>query len=222
MFRCSFIIFALWLAAALPACSSTSIALRESVLGQAKREQLVNRVTDAREAQNDAKEQFASALEEFIAVTGADADAQVADLESKYKRLKASYEKSESRAGAVKDRITSVERVASALFQEWQAEIGEYQNAQLKRSSQEQLDDTKGQYDKLVGVMKQAERKMTPVLGAFKDQVLFLKHNLNARAIASLQGTAVQVQNDVAGLIRDMEASIAEADRFISQMQPAK
>ncbi len=208
--------------AVLPACASTSIALRESVLGQAKRDQLVNRVTDAREAQSEAKVQFASALDEFIAVTGAGADAQVADLEGKYKKLKASYERSESRASTVKDRITSVERVASSLFREWQNEIGEYQSAALKQSSEQQLNETKGQYERLIGAMKQAEGKMTPVLAAFKDQVLFLKHNLNARAIASLQGTAMQVQNDVAGLIREMEASIAEADSFINQMQSGK
>ncbi|MCC6320193.1 MAG: DUF2959 domain-containing protein [Phycisphaerales bacterium] len=203
-------------------CSSTSIALRESVLGQAKREQLVNRVSDAREAQEEAKQQFASALDEFIAVTGAGADAQVADLEARYRKLKSSYEKSESRAGAVRDRISSVERVAGALFREWEAELAQYQSAQLRQASQQQLNDTRAQYDRLVGVMKQAEGKMGPVLAAFKDQVLFLKHNLNARAIASLQGTATQVQNDVAGLIREMEASIAEADSFIRQMQPAK
>lgn len=203
-------------------CSSTSIALRESVLGQAKREQLVNRVSDAKAAQEEAKQQFASALDEFIAVTGAGADAQVADLEARYRKLKSSYEKSESRAGAVRDRISSVERVAGALFREWEAELAQYQSAQLRQASQQQLNDTRAQYDRLVGVMKQAEGKMGPVLAAFKDQVLFLKHNLNARAIASLQGTATQVQNDVAGLIREMEASIAEADSFIRQMQPAK
>lgn len=203
-------------------CSSTSIALRESVLGQAKRDQLVNRVTDARDAQNQAKQQFASALDEFLAVTGAGADASVAELEGKYKTLKAAYDKSESRAAAVHDRIASVENVANALFKEWEKELGQYQSTQLKASSQQQLNETRSQYEKLLGVMTQAESKMKPVLGAFNDQVLYLKHNLNARAIASLQGTANQVQNDVANLIRDMEASIAEANSFISQMQPAK
>jgi hypothetical protein len=32
--------------------------------------------------------------------------------------------------------------------------------------------------------MLKAEQKIQPVLGAFRDQVLFLKHNLNANAIA--------------------------------------
>jgi hypothetical protein len=112
-----------------------------------------------------------------------------------------------------------VERVADALFKEWKAEIGQYSSAQLKAASEKQLTDTQARYGQLLGVMKQAAGKMDPVLAAFKDQVLFLKHNLNARAIASLQGTATQIQSDVGSLIRDMEASISEANSFISQMQ---
>lgn len=209
-------------AAVMPACSSTGIALRENLLGQAKRDQLVNRVEDARDAQNDAREQFASALEEFIAVTGVSADASVADLESRYKRLKAEFDRSEARASKVSDRIQSVERVANALFREWESELDQYQSQQLRRASEDQLNDTRAQYQRLIDVMKQAERKMPPVLVAFRDQVLFLKHNLNARAIASLQGAAAEVQADVASLIRDMETSIAEANAFIEQMQPPK
>ena len=40
------------------------------------------------------------------------------------------------------------------------------------------LAETKRQYSQLISAMKRAERKMNPVLTAFNDQVLFLKHNL--------------------------------------------
>ncbi len=67
--------------------------------------------------------------------------------------------------------------------------------------------------------MKQAEARMAPVLARFNDQVLFLKHNLNAAAIAGLQPQAAAIQTDVAALVREMEASINEANAFISQMK---
>ena len=60
---------------------------------------------------------------------------------------------------------------------------------------------------------------MRPVLAAFKDQVLYLKHNLNAQAISSLQETAANIESDVAELISAMNASIAEANEFIKQMK---
>jgi hypothetical protein len=205
-------------AAALPGlhgCAAAGVKLRES-FGIEKREQLVDRVKEARDSQNAAKEQFESALQEFLAVTGQ--AGKGGELESRYNKLKSEYERSETRAGAVHDRIASVEYVANKLFAEWETELGQYQNATLRAQSQRQLADTKARYNDLLRAMKGAESKMAPVLSALHDQVLFLKHNLNAQAIASLQGTAVEVQNDVTGLIRDMEAAIAEANRFIEQM----
>ena len=52
--------------------------------------------------------------------------------------------------------------------------------------------------------------------------MLFLKHNLNARAISSLQQNAGQIQSDVTRLVKEMEASIAQANAFIQQMQASK
>lgn len=201
----------------LGGCASTGIALKEK-LGIPKREQLVARVEDARDSQQEAKKQFSSALEEFIAVTGA----KGGELEAKYNQLKSEYERSEKRAEAVHGRIADVERVGEALFKEWRAELGQYTDANLRRTSERQLDQTRTQYDRLIDAMKAAEGKMQPVLAAFKDQVLFLKHNLNAQAVASLRSSVAEVQGDVRDLVRDMEKSIAEADSFIRQMKAVK
>lgn len=194
-------------------CASTAIALKEQ-LGYAKRDQLVDDVQKARDAQEQAKEQFASALDEFIAVTRVDPG----ELEPTYERLKKELDTSKARAEKVHDRIKSVERVAEALFREWQGELDEYSSDTLRESSREQLETTRAQYATLLSAMKKAEAKMEPVLTAFSDQVLFLKHNLNARAIASLEGTVGELQEEIAALIRDMEASIDEANSFIDSM----
>jgi hypothetical protein len=194
-------------------CASTSIAIKEQ-LGYAKREQLVDSVQDARDDQEAAKEQFASALEEFLAVT----KAKPTELEEKYDTLRRAYERSEDKADAVRDRVRDVERVAEALFSEWKAELGQYTSESLRRASESQLAQTRDQYGKLIGAMRNAEGSMAPVLAAFKDQVLFLKHNLNAQAIASLSVTVGELQSEVGRLIAEMEASIAEANTFIERM----
>ena len=183
-------------------------------LGYHKRDLMVNRVESARDAQEDAKEQFESALEKFSSVLQFDGG----DLEDKYDQLKAAYDRSSARAQTVRDRIESVEDVAGDLFDEWERELSEYSSASLRRSSARKLSQTRQQYTQLIGAMKRAESKMDPVLTAFNDQVLFLKHNLNARAIASLQTELVSVESEVNSLIRDMNASIKEANEFISAM----
>jgi len=201
-------------------CASQRIAVSEK-FGHAKREQLVDRVQDARDGQVAAKQQFESALKEFLAVSKV-SSAELRDLEERYDKLNGEYKRSESRAEDVHDRITKVQQVADALFKEWRGELKQYSNEDLRRRSEQQLDATRRQYDPLIDVMKAAESKMAPVLSAFRDQVLFLKHNPNARAISSLQQNAGQIQSDVTNLVREMEASIAEANSFISQMQTPK
>jgi chromosome segregation ATPase len=184
-------------------------------LGWAKRDILVDRVKDAKEDQEAAKKQFRSALEQFQAVT----NFQGGDLEAKYKRLKKEYDACESRANDVRNQIKSVDTVAQDLFKEWQTQLAEYSNQDLKRSSEQKLRDTRQRYDQMFAAMKNAENKMNPVLASFKDQVHYLRDNLNASAIASLQTQVTGIQGDVERLIADMEASIKEADAFIGQMK---
>jgi hypothetical protein len=112
-----------------------------------------------------------------------------------------------------------VDDVAKALFKEWEGELGQYSSPELKAKSAEELRATKARYEQLLAAMRAAEAKMKPVLAAFHDQVLFLKHNLNAQAIASLEGTKVNLQGDVDRLIADMQRSIDESNRFISTMK---
>lgn len=182
--------------------------------GKHKRDILVENVTEARDAQNEAKEQFTSALEEFNSVVNFPGG----DLEEKYKRLNAEFKKSKSKADAVSGHIRDIRRVADALFDEWKKELELYTSDNLRQVSETKLKQTQMRYTKLMLAMEKAESKIQPVLSAFQDQVLFLKHNLNAQAVASLQDELSTVENEIAILIAEMERSIQEADVFIQEM----
>jgi len=199
--------------ATLGGCRSTYYGTMEK-FGYHKRDLLIDRVQDARDTQEEAKEQFQSALEEFSAVV----NFQGGQLETTYKKLKAELERSEAKAKAVRKHIDDVERVAKALFKEWQSELEQYKNDQLRALSEQKLGKTRQRYARMIAAMQSAEMKIGPVLDAFGDQVLFLKHNLNAQALASLHSELVTVETDIAGLIKEMEASIAEANAFIDAM----
>ena len=141
------------------------------------------------------------------------------NLEKQYEKLNAAYQSSQQRAQAVHDRIDAVESVADALFDEWRAELKQYGSESLRRQSQEQYDRTRQRYRQLIEAMNKAASRIDPVLKPMHDQVLFLKHNLNARAIAALGDELVSVQTNVDSLLRDMESAIAEADAFIRTMK---
>lgn len=182
--------------------------------GYHKRDLMVRDVEKARDAQQEAKEQFKSALDRFTQTL----DIQGGELQEKYEALNTEYERSEAKAKSVRNRIASVEEVSEALFAEWNAELKQYSSSALRKKSQEQLTQTRTHYAQLIKVMKRAEAKMDPVLAKLKDQVLFLKHNLNAQAIASLKGELVSVEGNINSLIKDLNASIQEADSFIAAM----
>ena len=199
---------------ALTACSTMYYSGLEKI-GIPKRDVMVHRVEKARDTQEETKEQFKSALEQFTALT----NFKGGDLETVYTKLNGEYEASVGKAEEVRKRISDIEDVSEALFSEWEQEITQYSNAALKRSSQKKLDATRIHYKQLISAMKSAEAKIEPVLTVFKDQVLFLKHNLNAQAIASLKGELSSIQSDVSSLIAAMEKSINEANTFIKTME---
>ena len=204
------LLFVIALVAGLAACSSAYYGTLEK-FGIEKRDILVDRIDEARDSQQEAAEQFASALEQFTAIVAVDGG----ELEQVYHRLSGEFEDSEARATEVRDRIESVERVAEDLFAEWEEELEQYSSAELRRSSARSLRETQDRYRTLIAAMHRAEGRMAPVLDRFRDQVLFLKHNLNARAIASLRGELATIESDVDALITEMNRAIREAEAFI-------
>jgi hypothetical protein len=194
----------------LAGCNTAYYGAMEQ-LGYEKRDLLIDRIEDARDAQVDAKEQFRSALDQFKDVV----DVPESDLETKYDAVHSEFQRSETKARAVHDRIAAVENVGDALFEEWKEELAEYSNASMRRESERKLNETRERYEDVIASMRAAEKRIDPVLDAFRDQTLFLKHNLNARAIASLRTELASIENDTATLIRAMEASIAESEAFI-------
>lgn len=91
-------------------------------------------------------------------------------------------------------------------------------NTTLRGQSQSMLRETRRRHQRHLQTMRVTEEKMLPVVRAFRDQVTFLKHNLNAKAISSLKQTAAGMNKEVAELVKDIEASVKEADSFIATL----
>ncbi len=198
----------------LTACSSMIYSGMESI-GMPKRDIMIHYVKKAQQAQEETKEQFKSALEQFTVTTNFSGG----DLETVYNKLNGEYEDSVEQSKNVRKRIDKIKHLSGELFEEWEEETEQYSNPSLKRSSMQQLSETKRQYKQLINAMDKAESKLEPVLTVFKDQVLYLKHNLNARAISSLKNQLNDIKSDVSSLIVSMEQSIDEANTFINSME---
>lgn len=199
---------------ALSGCSSAYYSAMEKV-GIHKRDIMVDRVVDAKESQEEAQKQFKSALEEMTTLINFDGG----DLETQYNVIQEQYEASRDAAEDVSSRINKIEDVSDALFEEWSDEIEQISSANLKRQSSMKLIETKRRYSTLIRSMHKAESKMAPVLSALKDNSLFLKHNLNAKAVGALQGEMVSIKRDVSALIKDMNSAIEQSQKFIDMLE---
>ena len=197
----------------LPSCTQLYYKAQEKI-GNEKRDILVDRIKKGREDQDKAKEQFKSTLEAFQAATGF----KGGQTEEVYKKLKKEYDEAADKTKKVSDRIASIEHVSGDMFNEWEKELSGMSNADLRSKSNVLLRATRRRYSELIRKMKAVEAKAKPVLKAFEDQVLFIKHNLNAEAITSLKSNLVKMDADVQILLRDIETSTKEADAFIASL----
>lgn len=180
-----------------------------------KRDLLLDNVEETRESQQEAQKQFSSALEQFGSVVRI----EETDLKKAYNRLSDEYDDSVDAADDVSSNIRDVERVADDLFDEWKDEIKQYTSENLRHSSEQQLKETKRQYREVHAAMIESEKSMQPVLATFKDNVLYLKHNLNAQAVGSLRSTFGELSGDIDTLINEMNRSIQRSNQFIENMR---
>jgi len=186
-------------------------------VGIPKRDVLSRRVEGAQQAQEEVKEQFSSALDQFRATV----HVQGGEIEQRYDALRAELSESEQRSEKLEDKIDSVESVAEALFDEWEDELDQYKRPELRAASARRLSETKRSYEPMIKAMRRAHRKVEPVLDAFRDVVLALKHQLNARAVASIQGELADVEREVDALVKQMNESIREASKFLGTLAEA-
>lgn len=190
---------------------------RESI-GDHKRTIVVSQVEHACASLQDTRDEFEDALERFKSLVSVNETT----LDHKYNLLNRQYQFCRAKSEAVSDRIKAIEDVSEALFIEWEQELGEYTNRSLRNLSRQQLKAARQNYNRLIKSMRKAEAKIQPVLLAFKDQVLYLKHNLNAQAIAALRHEFIEIGIDISQLIYAMEQTIAEANQFVSTLVEQK
>lgn len=208
------VIMVVMVAVSLVGCQSAYYGTMEK-FGIHKRDILVDRVDDARDAQSDAQEEFKSALQRLDELLKFDGG----DLEKRYQALNDDYERSKAAAERVNSRIKAVDNVAQALFDEWQDELSLYSNASMRSESERSLRETERHYKSLLQSMERAAGTMEPVLEKLHDNVLYLKHNLNAKAIDAIRGEYRVLRADVEVLIREMEAAIEASNAFIDAMR---
>lgn len=184
------------------------------MIGYEKRDLFKKEVKSVKNNQEDSQEAFEDALErlqKFYAFKGG-------RIEKEYNKLKNSYENSLEESHDLSNSIQKLDTVAHDLFIEWKKEIKEITSPDLRKKSSAKLNETRKKYKILYDALKNSEKRMSPLLVKIKDQVLYLKHNLNAGAIEGLRNEGERIQKDIEKLIGEMKDANKEADKFIKTL----
>ncbi len=183
-------------------------------VGFEKRDLFKREVSNVKEDQEDTGEAFKDALTRLKEIYNVDGG----DLEKQHSKLKDSLDDAKEEAAELSARIRKVDEVANDLFEEWSEEISEIKTSDLRSKSTKQLTQTKRRYRELEEQLNRSEKKMAPVLAKLNDQVLFLKHNLNAKAIGGLKEEQGKIQADIKSLINEVNESTRQAEAFIETL----
>ena len=195
-------------------CSSVQYSALEKV-DIHKRDILVDNVEEARDSQAETREQLVTAYEELSTLIGFDGG----ELETQYKRLSREVERSQDSIDELDGHLSDIDRVSEDLFEEWEAELGQYNSAALRADQARKLKLSRKQFATMRDRMQTARDRVDPVMAVLNDNVLYLKHSLNAKALDALRGQASMLEGQVDALIRDMQVAIDEADAFIANMR---
>jgi len=181
--------------------------------GQYKRELLLNRIEKARQCHDQAREQFEVVLANYTSII----DGKGGDIRTKYNKLNRECKRAESIDEDMSKRIKEVEKVGKPLFRDWEDELNQYQDEQLRRTSEEQLDLTRSKYLKCIHSIKACQAKVKDVIALINDQILFLSHNLNSKALTTFKKDTSYLKDEISGLVKQMQNAVKETETFIDE-----
>lgn len=202
------------LATAVSSCSTIYYSFWET-FGTEKRELLRDNIKKSNDLQEETQTELKSALDRVRSEYKFDEG----ELESTYDKLASDYDRITRRSESLTARIDKVEEIATDLFAEWKTEAGEISNKKYKRESLKKRDQTIAKFDVLLKSMRKVEASLKPFLVTFNDQVLFLKHNLNAKSLGAFRSEFNSIEKELNQLSQSIKKSSKEAEDFISELK---
>ncbi len=183
-------------------------------LGQEKRELLQSEMEAITSNQTDTKEDFKDTLSKIRS----EYSYKEGSLESTYDDLSDDYNDLHSNAEDLSKSIDKAKNIAEDLFDEWEDEASKITNSKFRAESLRKRVITMTKFKVALKSVRKVESKMTKVLVKLNDRVLYLKHNLNAKAIGKIKIELKNIEQDIVSLIGQIDESNQQANSFINDI----
>ncbi len=178
-------------------------------------EDLVERVRGAEEETHAAREDYGAAFHLYQRLTAP----QAVELEDLSDDFADSIDSCEDRAKDVAERIEAIRAEADALFRGWNEELARFSGDTLRKKSEAMLLDTQARAQRVLDALERVRARTEPVLLKLQDYALFFHHNLNARAIATLQDTYKDFDGEFRALDAELGKAQAEITAFLANCE---
>lgn len=176
-------------------------------------EDLVERVRGAQDEVSEGREDFGAAFNLYQRLSAP----QAVELDELSDDFADSIESCAARASDVAERIESVRGEADALFKGWNEQLARFSGETLRKKSEAMMLDTQARAQRVLAALERVEARAQPMLLKLQDYALFFHHNLNARAIATLQDTYKDFDSEFKALEGEFGKAQAEITAFLDQ-----
>jgi hypothetical protein len=200
------------------ACQSTG---RSSFLlfggSDQPQDRLVESVADAREVTTDAHAEFQAAFELYQRLTSPQAVGLVDLSEDFADAVESCQESSEDLAQS----LDEVRTESTHLIEGWNAELAGFANDAMRKKSAAMMQDTEDRSGRITASLERLQERMQPVLLKLQDYGLFFHHNLNARALATLEDTYKDFDAEFRALTSEFDKAEREFETFLASFADA-
>jgi len=184
-------------------------------------EDLVSKARAAERESVETREDFAAAFLSYQRLTAP----QALELEKLCDEFEDAVDACENRSEDLDDRIETIRREKEELVKDWTEELEHFTSDAVRKKSAVQMQETDARAQRLLDALEKLQGRMKPVLLKLQDYRLFFDHNLNARAIATLQDTYKEFDAECKALESEIGKAQGEIAAFLAyfvELSPPK
>jgi hypothetical protein len=201
----------------IPSCTWVSNLISGNS-GPADVDDLVEAVEKVNGELDSSKESMLAAVQKLQAVTAPDFKG---DAVAAYKDLKKTIDSSDDQANDLRKCVEKMQAAAEPVFDQWTKDLEAYSNPEMRARSQQRLAAARERFDTVVAAVEPVLVEYETINQTLHDHALFLSHDMNPAAIATIQGDVRSVAKEASALDGSFNSAKAAARAYVdSAAQP--
>lgn len=130
-------------------------------------------------------------------------------------------ESSEDQANDLRKSIEKMQAAAEPVFDQWTKDLEAFSNPEMRQRSQVRLAASRERYDAVVAAVEPVLVEYEAINETLRDHILFLSHDLNPEAMATIQEDVKKVAKEASDLDGVFNSGRAAARAYVeSSTQP--